>query len=334
MICTLLALAGSPLWGGATEPETLALKPKRHRDWKIELPAEKFLPVGNAIRLAAADLQFAASLQGTNLNLDLDADGEMDTVLEGNDGSVLLRNADGFRYAIRLKRSENGWAYATSSTMNADWHGTRISVIDQDNDGRFGEVGEDAILIGRGRVATWLGENIVINGELLNLEIEADGSQLTLSPFEGETAKLRLADAYQGSGKVLSAVVRSKDGSQCFDLAGQTGSISIPAGKYRFQSAKVGLGQQAVQVAPGKSQYLDLKPNSEQALSWGGQVNARFGFQRQGNQVAFSPNEIRYFGPQGEEYINWFPVGKSPVFIIKEADTKQEIARAMFPGSC
>ncbi len=334
MLLALLALSSTPHLAAATESETLVLKPKRHRDWKIELPAERFLPVGSGIRLAGSGMEFSASLQGTNLQLDLDADGKMDTVLEGDEGSVLLRNADGFRYAIRLKRSENGWAYATSSTMNADWNGTRISIIDQDNDGRFGEVGEDAILLGRGRVATWLGHNVIINGQLLRMEIVADGSQLTLSPFEGPTAKLRLADAYQGNGKVLSAVVRSQDGRECFDLAGQTGSIELPVGRYRFQSGKLGLGQQAVTVEAGKSHFLDLKAGSEEIIRWGGQVNARFGFQRNGDQVAFSPNDIQYFGPQGEEYSKWFPVGKSPVFIIKEADTKQEIARAMFPGSC
>ena len=334
MFFALLALGSLSPLTAATEPQTLTLKPKRHRDWKIELPAEQFDPVATGISLAGSGLKFGASLQGTNLQLDLDADGEMDTVLEGDEASVLLRNANGFRYAIRLKRSANGWAYATSSTMTADWNGTRISIIDQDNDGRFGEVGEDAVLIGRGRIATWLGETIVLNGELLSISVNADGGELTLNPYQGETAKLRLADAYQGSGKVLSAVVRNEDGSQCFDLAGAKGAVDLPVGRYRFQSAKLGLGQQAVQVSAGKSHYLDLEANSEQALSWGGQVEALFGFQRQGDQVVFSPNDIQYFGAQGEEYKNWFPVGKSPVFIIKEADTKQEIARAMFPGSC
>ncbi len=332
MLVTLLALAISP--PGATEPQTLALKPKRHRDWKIELPAERFVPVGSGIRLAASGLEFAASLQGTNLNLDLDGDGEMDTVLEGDDGSVLLRNADGFRYAIRLKRSANGWAYATSSTMNADWNGTRISVIDQDNDGIFGEVGEDAILLGRGRVATYLGQNVVINGELLNLEVAPNGNELTLTPFDGQTGTLRFREAYQGNGKVLSAVVRSADGRECFDLAAESGPVALPVGKYRLHSAKIGLGQMAVTVASGKSHAVDVAADSEEELKWGGQIHARFGFDRKGDQVAFSPNDIQYFGEQGEQYLNWFPVGKSPVFVIQEADTKQEVARAMFPGSC
>ncbi|NQU48105.1 MAG: VCBS repeat-containing protein [Planctomycetes bacterium] len=333
MISALLALSILPP-NGLTEPVTVALAPKRHRDWKIELPAESFVPVGNSIQLAGSGLKFAVSMQGTNLSIDLDGDGISDTVIEGDEGSALLRNNNGFRYAIRLLRNENGWSYASSSTMNADWNGARISVIDQDNDGVFGEVGEDAILIGRGRVATWLGQSIVINGELVQIDVAKDGSQLTVSPFQGVTGRLRLADSFQGDGKVLSAVIRSADGKNCFDLAGQTGAVEIPTGRYRFYSGKVGLGQMAVHVSSGKSQTIDVAKGSEASLSWGGGVNAEFGFQRQGDQVAFSPQDIRYFGSQGEEYSNWFPVGKSPVFIIKEADTKQEIARAMFPGSC
>ena len=170
----------------------------------IELPAESYRPVGDGIRLGDARL-FKAGLEGTNLLLDLDGDGATDVRIDGDEGSALLRTEDGFRYALRLKRGPNGWGYAASGVMTGKFGDTKISVIDQDNDGVYGEVGEDAILVGRGKIATWLGETLVLNGELHALELGADGQVLSLKPYEGAAGTMSVIDGFNGEGKILSA---------------------------------------------------------------------------------------------------------------------------------
>lgn len=333
MLLELLSLS-APLFGGGDGVAPVELSHRRYREWDISLPAEKFTSVGEGISLAGGERVFKAALEGTHLLLDLDADGETDVRIEGDEASALLRTEDGFRYALRLKRGPSGWAYAASGAMNGKLDGTPVSIIDQDNDGVYGEVGEDAILVGRGRVATWLGETLVVDGKLHKLTVDAAGGVLELSPYEGPTGTLSVRDGFKGDGKILSAVVRSADGRHCFDLASATAAVPVPAGEYHIESGHIGMGEMAVKVARGASQALTVAADGTQEIEWGGPVRAEFGFQRAGDQVAFSPDQVWYFGALGEEYKEWFPVGKSPTFVVTDAASGQEVARAMFPGSC
>ena len=331
MLFELLTLSAPILFGDpGTAP--VELSHRRYREWTIELPAESFTAIGNGIRLGD-DRTFAAELEGTNLLLDLDGDGVTDVRIEGDKGSALLRTEDGFRYAVRLARGANGWSYAASGSMSGKLGNTRIAIIDQDNDGIYGEVGVDAILIGRGKVATWLGDTLNVDGVLHTLKIDADGSVIELEPYSGPTGQLTVRDGFNGDGKILSAVVRSEDGRQCFDLAAAPGSVSVPVGNYRIDSGKVGMGTMAVTIGGGSSASMTVEADGSQEFEWGGPVRAEFTFQRRGDQVGFSPDQVWYYGTMGEEYQKWFPVGKSPIFVIHDQQTKAEVARAMFPGS-
>lgn len=329
MLLTLLALSLPPQ--SPAVGETIPLQMKRHRNWAIELPQEGFRPVGQGLSLEG--YFFAASVEGSNLGLDLDADQNTDVTITGKEGAALLRTKDGFLYPIRLRATNLGWEYASSGTMSGKRGTTRISLIDQDGDGRFGEVGEDAIIVGRGAVAATLSETVVIDGELLQLKASSAGDSLTLSPFEGETGRLDFVDTFSGEGRVLSAIVASADGKHVLDLAESSGTVSVPVGNYHLESAKIGMGTMAVKVSRGFAKDLEVTASNPASLTWGGPIRAEFHYDRKGGQVAFYPDAIWYYGEEGERYESWFPVGESPVFVLADADSGQEVARAMFPGS-
>jgi len=330
LFCTVLGA------GGNAGPADLAvpMSHKRYRDWTIELPNETFTAVGESISLGNGKYSFAAGMEGSNLLLDLDGDGATDVRVTDDEGSALLRHEDGFRYAIRLKRTPNGWYFASSGAQVGKVNGTKLALVDQNNDGNFGEVGVDAIIVGQGKIATWLGSTLMLDGQLHDLEFNPDAHQLELGDYQGETGSLSIATGFNGQGKLLSAVVRSVDGKHCFDLAGVDGAAQVPVGNYRIWSGKIGLGEQAVKVAPGSAGSVSVDASNPQEFSWGGPVRAEFEFQRGGDQIAFSPEHVWYYGSSGEEYVNWKPVGKSPVFKVIDSASKQEVARAIFPGSC
>ncbi len=334
MIGSLLLWSGVVLPSHAPGEDVVPLTHKRYRNWDIELPEERFEPVGEGIRLQDGARFFAATLEGTKLRLDLDGDGAPDVDLQGEEASVLLRGADGFRYAARLQQGMNGWAYAASGAMVGTLDGRRIALIDMDADGVYGEVGQDAILVGRGKIATWLGESVVLGEELLQLEADPAGDSVRLTPFDGETGQLSVSQGFDGEGKILSAVVRSLDGKHSFDLGRADAPATVPAGRYRLDSGKIGMATMAVAVGPGGSPVIEVPAGGEAVFEWGGPVRAEFAFQRQGDQLAFAPDQVWYFGDGGEEYTKWWPVGKSPVFTVTDKTTEQEVARAMFPGSC
>jgi hypothetical protein len=329
LFCTVLGV------GVNTGPGDLAvsMNHKRYRDWTIELPQETFTAVGQAIHLADGKYSFAVGAEGSNLLLDLDGDGQTDVRITGSEGSALLRHADGFRYAIRLKHDPNGWSFASSGAQVGKLDGTRIALIDQNNDGIFNQVGTDAILIGQGKIATWLGTTVLIDGKVHSLKLGADGAQMELAAYQGETGSLSVAEGFHGKGKILSAVLSSLDNKHCFDLAGLEGPVQVPVGQYRIRSGKIGLGELAVMVAPGDAARLDVVAGGKQKLEWGGPVRAEFKFERGNGLIGFSPDQVWYFGSGGEEYLQWRPVGKSPVFTIVDRITKSEVARTVFPGS-
>jgi hypothetical protein len=330
LFCTMLGAGGHAGTGDLAVP----MNHKRYRDWTIELPKETFTPVGEEISLQAGKYSFISAMEGNNLLLDLNGDGTTDVRISGEEGSALLRSEDGFRYAIRLKSSANGWYFASSGAQVGKLEDTRIALLDQNNDGYFGEVGVDAILLGQGKVATWLGSTLLVDGKVHALQFDSAQQQIMLADYEGEMGSLSVAAGFQGKGKILSAVVRSSDGQHCLDLAGHEGPVQVPAGNYRILSGKIGLGEQAVLVAPGTASALKVNAETAQSFHWGGPVRAEFEFQRGSGKIAFSPEHVWYYGSSGEEYVQWKPVGKSPVFQIIDSASKQEVASAVFPGSC
>ena len=69
-------------------------------------------------------------------------------------------------------------------------------------------------------------------------------------------------------------------------------------------------------------------------LRTGGPTRAEFAYQREGDEIVFSPAAVWYYGAAGEEYKDWNPVGKSPEFTIKDSNTGRVLASAIFPGTC
>jgi hypothetical protein len=330
LFCTLLGAGGHAGTGELVVP----VNHKRYRDWTIELPQESFTAVGEEISLQDGKYSFAAAMEGSNLLLDLNGDGQTDVRISGEEGSALLRSEDGFRYAIRLKSGANGWAFACSGALVGKLDHTRIALVDQNNDGYFGEVGVDAILLGQGKIATWLGSTVLVDGKVRTLQFDPAAQQIKLANYEGEVGSLSVTAGFHGKGKILSAVVRSSDGQHCLELAGTDGPVQVPAGSYRILSGKIGLGEQAVLVAAGTASPCKVNAETAQVLHWGGPVRAEFEYQRKGGKIAFSPDYVWYYGAQGEEYVQWKPVGKSPVFQIIDSASKQEVAKVIFPGSC
>ena len=327
-------LLAAPLPAG--EPVDLELRFRRHRDWDLLVPGERFHPVGDAFRFPAA--AFAARVEGTRLRVDLDADGALDAWVDAPESpertaSVLLRDpASGFRYALRLRfEPEAGWSWTAGFVRSAQVGSTPVAFLDADADGRFGEVGEDAVLVGRGHIAAPLGETLVVEGVLWRLQVTEDGNRARLEPWEGPAGVLDLREGLQAEARLLSAVVRSADGRHVLDLA--AGPAPVPAGEWRFQEAWLAQGPLEVQVGRGHAAPLRVEDGGRTVWEWGGPVQAAFRYQRSGGLLSFSPDAILYFGRAGEQYLRWWPAGRSPVFVVSRRDTGEELARAVFPGS-
>jgi hypothetical protein len=335
-------LSSAPPAADGTEVE---LSYKSYRTWDIVLPAEQFVRVSGGFGIThCKGERFAAKLDGTALEIDTDGDGKVDTTVVGKQDDLGNRSArvtlrgetrDGkpFTYSARLVDTGTGWHFAASGAMVGKIGETRVQLIDQNNNGRYDDFGEDAMIVGRSKFATFLSRVVNVGGELHTLQIAPDGSSLTHAPFQGEVGVLDLRTGLETKGKLLSAIVRSADGDVCFDLARAKEGLRVPSGTYSLHSGKFGLGQASAYVRAGRMASIEVAAGEPTVLDWGGPLQGEFKYVRSGGEVVISPADVTYFGKAGEEYRIWDPVGKSPEFTIKEVKAGTELAKAMFPGS-
>lgn len=310
---------------------TVPLKFRGTRKWKIKLPAEQWSSVGTGFDFTKTHgHSFKTSLEGTRLQIDSDGDGSTDVAVEGKTAFVTLRSGS-TAYAVRLENKQ-GWKFAAGGYLTGKIKGQKIRIIDQNNNGSFADIGEDALILGNGKVATFLSEVVNVGGELYTIRVDQANSSLVCTAYEGPSGTLKLSCATKG--KVLSAILKSRDGKHSFDMARAADGMKVPVGAYQMVCGELGLGQSRVKMSTGRSKEILIGKDQEQAACWGGPVKAEFAYQHSGGKVHLSPKKVWYYGSTGETYENWVPIGASPKFTIFDTDTGQEVAQAHFPGTC
>ncbi|MCP5021229.1 MAG: hypothetical protein GY930_05575 [bacterium] len=342
-------IAASTFAGSAKEAAVtteVALSFRTLRTWDVRLPAEAFAPIGKAIPFAAAgEAGLKIAIEEGTLRIDRDGDGELDGRVETPDkekGSqlVVFRLNEGSEnestYAVRVK-NDGRWSYAPAGAMEGQAGNTRFMIFDQNGNGRFDDYGVDAMIVGRGKTASFLSHSIHIDGVLTELVMGADGRSASLTPFSGETGKLDLGAELTTKAKMRSVVVNSKDGKHSFELSralSAKGGLNVPAGEYVLHSAQVVLGKSHAEMTAGNSKPITVAAGETSTLDWGGPVNAKFRYKRGGDKLQIAPGDIQYYGSAGEVYANFMPLGSSPKFAIKEKATGKVLVNTVFPGNC
>ncbi|MEM7561242.1 MAG: hypothetical protein AAF394_19125 [Planctomycetota bacterium] len=349
LVACFVILAATPSL--AIEPAKVDLKYRSYRNWKIQLPNETWFPVKDGIRIGhAGGDSFAVRFEGNDLQFDTDGDGKLDRTVKPlfnpttnvSTTRVIFtgRNAEGedFKYAVRLRNDANGWEWAPGGAMAGTISTVAgplpIRLIDQNGNGKFDDVGSDAMTIGNSDNAVLLSSTIFAGDDLAEIEYLNQGKAISLKTYEGETAEIDLTTQFESKAVLLSSIIVSEDGKHSFDVGAIQGSVTVPAGTYKLAAGQIGLGKQRVFIEAGQVAPIKLLAGASKELKWGGPIKSEFRFDRVGNQVQFSPDAIWYYGKAGERYVGWSPIGKSPEFKITDADTGAVLEVAILPGSC
>ena len=121
------------------------MRAKIHRKPKWILPAENPTEVATGFRFSAGiGAEFKADIDGEALLIDADADGELETRVEGEGGFVVLTSGDQ-RYGAVIS-AKPAWSFRAGSAMVGVIGKTKVQLIDQNHNGRFDDVGEDALV--------------------------------------------------------------------------------------------------------------------------------------------------------------------------------------------
>lgn len=319
---------------------SVELSYRAFRRFEFELPDERFAPIGDGFPIphAGGDV-FAAKIEGGALKVDATGDGTFAAHVEapppGETAVVTLRapGADGneVRWCARVRIGRSGWEYACSGGLVGNLGGTKIVLFDQDLDGVYGEIGEDAVVVGRGRNASTMGSVLLVDDALYTAEF-VDGS-LTLAPYAGETGVLDLRSEFVTNGRPMSLRVADRSHGHYFDLALYPEGAPVPAGSYRFVGGQLASGDNRVTIDAGRMKRIEVAANESTVLEWGGPIRGEFTYAQAGSTYTFSPSDVWYYGGAGEQYVNWTPLGASPKFVIVDSSNRAELVSGVFPGS-
>ena len=228
--------------------------------------------------------------------------------------------------------NDGGWKWASSGALEGSVNGVKIKIIDQNNNGRFNDVGVDAIVVGKSTVASYLSRVINAKGSLVEIEVASNGKEVSYKPFEGKTGVLNLRSKFSAKGKLTAAVVMSDDGNYSFELAGAKNGMLIPEGAYIIKSGQVTAGKETALIKQGDAKNITVSASEPSVFEWGGPVRAEFTYDRVGDKVTFSPGNLTYIGKAGEVYHSWVPTGAPPKFVIRDGKGR-EITSAKFGAS-
>lgn len=278
------------------------------------------LPVKDKAGVAVKAEEFA-------IELDANHDGKMDERIkkDGDMCVVQVSYADGTiaPYAIRFLKGRGGsWSWQRSGYWMATVNKTQIGVLDNNNNGKYDENGEDAITVGMTGYATPLSDVVSLGGTLYRFKIETNGKKMWVKEYDGETGKLDARSGHKSLGQLCSAMFQN--GQTYIDLCTVKDKAAVvPSGSYLFFAGecKATSGGQSALMKTGNMVAVDVKKDDTTKVAWGMDLKIDFDFDISGGTVSIMVTTLHVYGSSGEEYYSFTPPAFMPVVQVTNAKT-------------
>ncbi len=140
-----------------------------------------------------------------------------------------------------------------------------VVVIDDNCNGHYNDVGEDAVLVDRGRLAVPLGSVVLFRGAPHKIEVSESGRKMTFTPVPDFKPGCAIVSRDEGDRLLIGAVLKGPLGG--FHAINDRGPTVLPAGSYTLTFASLGnpvINRLAVLDAKGTS--LKVEPGNKPAV--------------------------------------------------------------------
>ncbi|HTL52821.1 MAG TPA: hypothetical protein VL860_09625 [Planctomycetota bacterium] len=275
----------------------------------IDLPLDATLPGGRAIK--------AALLPTRALWIDLDGDGKADSAEKFSPtptgyGPITLplkyKNDTQAPYSFHLVATATPDTFRLVTgqmiryTLVWKRHQSTILLIDQNNNGRYDEPGKDVLLID-GRPGTFLAKTITLGTDadsVAEVVVYPDGTRLELRDYTGPTGVLDMISGYKPAQNGITVCYIAVDGELARPGFSQAcPRIRVPVGNYQYLSATLQRAKEQVRVDKGGLLPVAVEKDKTVSLTWGGTVELKYGFRRDGENLVF--DSLRFVGKEHQE---------------------------------
>lgn len=241
---------------------------------------------------------YRCSAQQKTVQLDVDGNGSYDNELEKKDNFVTYKikyqNGVQLNYRMRVfikgasksiytdgSTSQPVWAYQRACFLTAKTPLDALVIIDDNNNGYFGDYGQDAIIIGAAnKQAIPLSSIIPIKGKFYTIKVEViteipeeskknpkfSGMKLVLTPYTGDMGKIDVTKNLKPPKEKISNIIIKRDTDIFLQLA-ERGETTVPTGEYYLVSAVSG---SRIRVRLGEKSFTAVEKGKTSAPKWGG----------------------------------------------------------------
>lgn len=294
--------------------------------WKLFVPDEKRGRLIDGFTLGRDRHRFETKPHFARWKIDADRDGKFDDLEGPVELEVKTENGQPFRYAIRPVGehwSSGGDEWVSAGGWKGNINRQPILLVDRDLDGQWGEMGEDAIVSGRGKkqVTTILTPVIRIRDELVEILVTQDPLAIQYRPYTGPTGEIDLDAGLSGvkGATVVSLVIIDRAGQCSVDVAKSQGPVAVPPGEYRISEGvlqrRSGRKVATLEFSGARSEQPEtirilgkkMKPFAVEAgercsPNWGAPFDSYATFFADEDYVTMTSYEITVVGSMGETY--------------------------------
>lgn len=289
------------------------------REFPFLTPGGSWVELGDKFNLTLKD---PVTLAVTDKEVRI---GRVDTVKpEGGTVDLMVRHEDSIesKYRVRIEKREGKWMWRRHGYRVGTFQGTQIVLIDDNSNGRYDEVGVDAMIVGRSGFAAFSSGIVSIGGKLYAAAIGPSGSSLTLSPFSEATGKIRII--HDEPAKLKAAVIKGSNSS--FNAADP---VVIPVGQYTISWGVFVSGPKRALIRCGEKAVTVDKDKYNSSVKWGKPYKLEINIARSGAKLDVDYGSLKVSGKEGEEYHGFDPAAM-PKVTIRNAKTKKDIKSVTF----
>jgi len=212
--------------------------------------------------------------------------------------------------------------------------GVEVSLIDENANGQYNEIGTDVMVIGNSRYGIPLSRIINIKNTLYECNVASKGEKISLKPYEGEYGVLDFISNFKCPTKLNLAILNSDD--IYIDVANDK-KVAMPSGVYKLWLGYIQEGTSHVSIKQNQMEGIEIKeefdkPDQRKVTvpNWGADFRIDFQVTIKDNKVQVPYGSLKVFGSANEEYYK-FIVSLFPQ--VEVIDSKGAVvAKGAFSG--